>query len=68
MLKLNWNVRNLNLSMCSFLVEQKTGKSRLFKAEPLPICKMKNDCMNDMTRCRSFLDRRNYFFKEGQWC
>ena len=33
------------------LVEQKTGKSRLFKAEPLPICKMENDCMNDMARC-----------------
>ena len=42
------------------------AKSRLFKAEPLPICKMENDCMNDMARCWSFLDRRNYFFKEGQ--
>ena len=27
------------------------AKSRLFKAEPLPICKMENDCMNDMARC-----------------
>ena len=33
------------------MVEQKTGKSRLFKAEPLPICKMENDRMNDMARC-----------------
>ena len=33
------------------LVEQKLAKSRVFKAEPLPICKMENDYMNDMTRC-----------------
>ena len=34
------------------MVEQKKlAKSRLFKAEPLPICKMENDCMNDMARC-----------------
>ena len=30
---------------------KKLAKSRLFKAEPLPICKMENDCMNDMARC-----------------
>ena len=32
---------------------------------PLPISKRENDCKNDMTRCWSFLDRRNYFFKGG---
>ena len=42
------------------------AKSRLVKAEPLPTCKMENDGMNDTARCWSFLDRRNYFFKEGQ--
>ena len=31
--------------------KKKLAKSRLFKAEPLPICKMENDCRNDMTRC-----------------
>ena len=29
---------------------------------------MESDRMNDMARWWSFLDRRNYFFKEGQWC
>ena len=34
------------------IVEQKKlAKSRLFKAEPLPMCKMENDCMNDMAGC-----------------
>ena len=34
------------------LVEQKKlAKSCLFKEEPLPICKMENDYMNDMARC-----------------
>ena len=34
------------------MVERKLAKSRLIvKAEPLPISKMGNDCMNDMARC-----------------
>ena len=50
------------------MVEQKMAKSRLVKAEPLPISKMENDCINDLASCWSFLDCQNYFFKEGQLC
>ena len=50
------------------VIEQNTGKSHLVKPEPLPISKMENDCINDLARLESFLDRWNYFFKEGQWC
>ena len=41
------------------LVEQTLAKSRLVKAEHLPISKMENDCMKYLARCWSFLDRRN---------
>ena len=30
---------------------KKLAKSSLFKAEPLPFCKMENDCMDDIARC-----------------
>ena len=57
---------------CYYLLEhycrakKKRTKSCLVKAEPLPICKMENDCMNNLARWWIFLDRRNYLFKEGK--
>ena len=39
------------LLLLVYMVEQKTAKNRLVKAEPLPISKTENDCMNGMARC-----------------
>ena len=33
-----------------------------------PHQEIENDCKNEIKRCWSFLDCRNYFFKEVQWC
>ena len=44
-------------SVCSVIMaeqKKKLAKRRLVKAEPLPISKMENDCMNDMARWWSF--------------
>ena len=76
-LPLSWNDDNLwsmfltwgiHFHAATVVIEQNTGKSHLVKPEPLPISKMENDFMNDLARLWSFLDRWNYFFKEGQWC
>ena len=39
------------LLLLVYMVEQKTAKNRLVKAEPFPISQTENDCMNGMARC-----------------
>ena len=39
------------LTRIYYMVEQKSGKNRLVKAQPLPTCKMENDSMNFSQLC-----------------